>query len=294
MLLADFRKKAVKDLSVICASPEEASVEADLLIEHFAHIRKKHLLMEPGLTISEDIANILEKKLKLRFKDRVPLQYIINRAAFFSLDLYVEPGVLIPRPDTEVLVEQAIAHVKENNYKKIAEIGAGSGCISIALLKNTVNTEITATDISDLALEVSRKNAQMCKVDDRLDLIKTSFLENVDKKFDMIVSNPPYIPLDRKQSLQEEVKKYEPSQALFVDTKNPVQVYDNILEQAKEKLVSGGMLIVEIDSAYHKKVSQLFESYYYRQVKTIEDYSFRPRVISGIKTDQVFLNPTKK
>lgn len=270
-------------LSSICFSHEEACYEVDLFIDHFANISRKDLLMNPQLELPAEKRLLLEQKLQLRIEKRIPLQYITNKAYFYGLEFYVEPGVLIPRRDTEILVEQALKQIKKNHYTSLAEIGSGSGCISISILKNSSIEKAIATDISHKALEISSINSITHGVENILSLMATSYLDNVDEQFDIIISNPPYIPFSRLSGLSEEVKNHEPYEALFVNDDNPLEVYENILKQAQNRLKTGGYLAVEIDSTFCEQVYSLFQEREFQYICINNDYNTQPRVISGKK-----------
>lgn len=182
---------------------------------------------------------------------REPFQYITGRQEFYGLDFEVSPDVLIPRPETEILVEEAIRELnkltKLNELKKLAfcEIGVGSGCISVSILHNVPNATAIGIDISEKALAVAKRNAKRHGVADRLSLRIGDVFGGVTDKFDMIVSNPPYVPDDDMTDLQPEVRDHEPHNALFAGT-DGLDIIRRIIDEAPEHLNKGGLLLIEI------------------------------------------------
>lgn len=194
-----------------------------------------------------------------------PVQYVLHEAWFYKMRFYVDENVLIPRPETEELVEWILkdASTKPINSKpiNIIDIGTGSGCIAISLKKELNYSRITAIDTSEKALETAKKNSSELKAD--VDFIQLDFLDKGDwkflKKYDIIVSNPPYIPLQEKESMSKNVTGYEPGMALFVENHNPFIFYKKIVEFAKSHLNPNGKIYVEVHENYAADVKKSFE-----------------------------------
>lgn len=225
--------------------------------------------------VRKDLGDVLERLLKYE-----PIQYIIEQADFYGLKLKVNQNVLIPRPETEELVHLVIAQYK--NYKgalKILDIGTGSGCIAITLKKEIPFAEVYAIDISDLALSVAKHNAKVHRQNihfkqlNILDSNKWSQLSG----FDVIVSNPPYIPLSDKTFMHKNVIDYEPHEALFVEDSDPLLFYRDILNFGKNYLNPKGRLFFEIHEQMNNALQKLFEKIKYIDVQLVNDLSGKNR-----------------
>ncbi len=176
----------------------------------------------------EQFFAIIQKRI-----NNFPLEYITKKVSFFQDEFFVDSGVLIPRPETEILAQKLIALIQENNLKHIAEIGIGSGALSISIAKNCPDIEIVATDISPIALNIAAKNIAHFGLDSRISLIQTSLLDNIDTNFELVFSNPPYIARD--YNLPPNVC-YEPQEALF-GGKNGWEILESIIMICAQKAV---------------------------------------------------------
>jgi release factor glutamine methyltransferase len=210
----------------------------------------------------------LEKFLKELLKHK-PVQYILNEAWFYKRKFFVDENVLIPRPETEELVEWIVGDVRRtmsdvrcNESFEIIDIGTGSGCIPVSLKKELQNINVTAIDVSEKALHVARKNAD--NLDAKIDFFKIDFLNENNwialSKFDIIVSNPPYIPIAEKEILAKNVAYFEPEAALFVDNSSPYIFYEEIAKFSKTHLKRGGRIYVEVHEKYAQNVKEIFEN----------------------------------
>ena len=193
-----------------------------------------------------------------------PVQYVLNEAWFYKMKFFVNENVLIPRPETEELVEWIIKNVRRTTYDvrcTILDIGTGSGCIPVSLKRELHNTNVTAIDVSEKALQVAKKNAE--SLDAKIDFLKIDFLNENNWKalpqFDIIVSNPPYIPFQEKEKLAKNVTAFEPGIALFVENKNPFIFYKKISAFAKSHLKQNGKIYVEVHEEYANQVKDIFE-----------------------------------
>ena len=202
-----------------------------------------------------------------------------------GLDFYVQEGVLIPRPDTEPLVEEIIELCKSKENLSILDIGTGSGAITISLAKYLKTSKVKSFDISDIALEIGKKNAISNEVDDRVEFIKSdlfSSIENKNIKFDVIVSNPPYIPKKDIETLHTQVKDYEPYTALE-GGEDGLDFYRSITEQSRMYLKENGILAYEVGHDQAEDVSEIMKKNGYTKIYTKKDLQGIDRVVIGYK-----------
>ncbi|MGC1872267.1 MAG: peptide chain release factor N(5)-glutamine methyltransferase [Acidobacteriaceae bacterium] len=213
----------------------------------------------------------------------VPVQYIIGEQEFFGLPFHVTPDVLIPRPETEHLVEAAIARLKDLPSPRIADVGTGSGAIAVALAHSLPTAEVTALDISPAALAVTAGNAKHNGVAARIRFLESDLLSSVvDEHFDAIVSNPPYVADSERKSLAAEVREYEPAQALFAGPTG-LEVYRRLVPDALPLLRSGGWLLMEIGQGQRDAVRALLPGADWDGVEFIADLQGIPRVAMARK-----------
>lgn len=225
---------------------------------------------------SEDFQKILERRAR-----REPLQYIRGTQEFFGLDFIVTPNVLIPRPETELIVEAAIEILTTKENPRFCEIGTGSGCISVSILHEVKNATAIGADISEKALEITRLNAEKNSVLERLQLINSDVFENFENEnFDLIVSNPPYISIEDFQYLQLEVKNFEPQTAL-TDDKNGLSIIEKIISDAPKFLKSGCFLLMEIGYDQSNEVEKMFDSQIWYSVEFLRDLQGIQRTVKA-------------
>ncbi|MDQ7055446.1 MAG: peptide chain release factor N(5)-glutamine methyltransferase [Persephonella sp.] len=211
--------------------------------------------------------------------DRYPLGYILGEKEFFNVRLKIEEGVLIARPETEILVEECLKRIPEDKKITGLEIGVGSGAISVALLKNRPLLVMYGIDISEKALQITALNAKINRVFDRLVLLRSNLFENVpQKRFDFIVSNPPYVSEEEYEHVEEEVKR-EPREALIAG-KEGIEFYEKIIGDGKSFLKEDGFFAFEIGYNQRKKVKKILESEGFRAI-TEKDLQGFDRVIIG-------------
>lgn len=209
-----------------------------------------------------------------------PIQYVLGRARFFGMDFEVTPATLIPRPETEELIQLILDREKRKDLK-VLDIGTGSGCIAVALALNLPFADVTAIDISEDALEVAKRNAE--RLHARVKFLHADIFSwrPAAKSFDIIVSNPPYIAEKEAADMESHVKEFEPPTALFVPDSDPLIYYRRIAEIGLETLTDGGTLYFEINPIYARQLQSLLDSVGYKNVEIIKDFSGKERMIVG-------------
>ena len=240
------------------------------------------------MNINKELTKEQLENFKSLIKDRLngrPIAYIVGNREFMGLDFYVKEGVLIPRPDTEVLVEEIIEICKSKDEVSILDIGTGSGAITVSLAKYIKNAHVTSFDISDIPLEVGYKNAVSNGVDDKIKFVKSdlfSSIKDANIKFDVIVSNPPYIPKRDMSTLHTQVKDYEPYNALE-GGEDGLDFYRDITEQSDLYLKENGILAYEVGHDQAIDVSKIMEANGYSKIYTKKDIQGIDRVVIGFK-----------
>jgi len=212
---------------------------------------------------------------------REPFQYITGKQEFYGLDFIVTPDVLIPRPETEMIVENALEILTERQTTRFCEIGVGSGCISISVLHNARTVSAVGLDISEKALKIAKKNAEKHQVSERFDLqISDVFSRLTDEKFDLIVSNPPYIPREDIENLQAEVRDFEPLNAL-TDEKDGLSIIEKIITDAPKFLSANGFLLLEIGFEQAETVREMFDAQIWQTVEILPDLQGIGRMVKA-------------
>jgi release factor glutamine methyltransferase len=269
------------------AGAPSAKLAAELLLMHAAGCDREFLYSHPEHTLSqEQVAQYLA--LIERRAAGVPTQYLTGKQEFWDLEFEVNPAVLIPRPETEHVIEVALERLGEarrGNPLRVADIGTGSGCIAIALAKELHAAMIYATDISSAALEVARRNAARHGVADRIKFVECNLLDGVSDpaQFDLIVSNPPYIGRAEMESLQKEVRDQEPHVALFAG-EDGLALYSPLSTQAAARLASGGLLVLELGISQFEPVGDMLDaSRGWTRVSAKQDLAGIVRVISAVR-----------
>jgi release factor glutamine methyltransferase len=240
-------------------SPEDASLDADVLARHALDWDRTALLTRLQEPAPDGFVDRFDPLVTRRAR-REPLAYILGRREFWGLDFEVTRDVLIPRPETEVLVEEALAFTRFRPPRLVIDVGTGSGCVAIALARELTATRFIATDISDRALAVARRNAAAHAVGDRIEFRHADLLRGIVTRADLIVSNPPYVADRDRGSLPPEVVRFEPHGALFGGY-DGLAVHKRLLEDAPRALVADGWLIVELGYDQHSAVAELAAEY---------------------------------
>lgn len=267
-----------KELEEISPTPR---LDVETLLQKALGVDRLYILLNLDKDLSEDEEKTFNKFIEERLNNR-PIAYIVGNREFMGLDFYVQEGVLIPRPDTEVLVEEVIEIAKDKGEIDILDIGTGSGAITVSLAKYLENAKLTSVDISEIALEIAKKNAISNNVEDRINFVKSDLFSSLNKnqKFDIIVSNPPYIKREVIDTLDKQVKDFEPYNALEGGI-DGLDFYRAITTQAKDYLKEGGVLAYEVGHDQSEDVSKLMEMDGYTNIYTRKDLQQIDRVVIG-------------
>lgn len=270
----------VNKLKTIYSDCESESI-AFMTVEHvlnYSKFRYSENRSQPFPEIKKEIW----KAIEIRLLNSEPIQYILGEADFFGLKFKVDNNVLIPRQETEELVQLILTEQKIEKIKLI-DIGTGSGCIPISLKKNRNNWDVYATDISKGALKMATENAKINNVEITLlqDDVCNSTAFNDNKKFNIIVSNPPYIPENEIEQMHMNVKNFEPHLALFSPDDDPLMFYKHIAEFSKVHLEKQGTLYVEIHEKFANEVSELFKNTGFNNITIINDINEKARIVKA-------------
>ena len=257
--------------------PNEANVEVKMLLEHFANYGAKDIIM--GNKLTDDKLKIVKEKAQLRAKTRQPIQHIIGYADFMGEKFLVNSSVLIPRDETEILVRKAIETINENGFKMALDVGTGSGCIASMVAKHT-DCQIIGLDVSTDALNVALDNASRLNLFNKAIFRKSDVFSNVKPResFDIIISNPPYIPAGTV--LQKEVM-FDPKLALFASDKDGLEFYEKISKNAPKILNTGGYLLFELGVGQSQAVKDIMAQAGFKDFEIIKDLAGIDRVISA-------------
>jgi release factor glutamine methyltransferase len=283
-----------EELKEVYDEPEAANISV-MVLEGLIGLEKNEQVTRKDLLLSKEQINTLQEQVT-RLKKHEPVQYLLNRAWFYGMPLYVDHHVLIPRPETEELVDWVVKDVKstgrdvfekkpgeadETRELKILDVGTGSGCLALALKKAMPGAEVWGCDVSEPALNVARRNGS--ELDIRVDFQFVDFLDPVQQKFlptvDLIVSNPPYVPLQDKEAMHPNVLLYEPHRALFVDNNDPLLFYKALAQFGKQRLYPGGRLYIEIHESLGQEVVALFRQEGYDPVELRKDMQGKDRMV---------------
>lgn len=272
-------QEIIKILTDSGIEENEANVEVKMLLEHFANYGVKDIISGNKLTTEK--LELVKEKAELRAKTRQPIQHIIGYADFMGEKFIVNPSVLIPRDETEFLVRKAIEIINKNNFKMALDVGTGSGCIACMIAKYT-QCQIIGLDISSDALNTALDNASKLNLFNKAIFRKSNIFSNVKpgESFDIIVSNPPYIPPSEKENIQTEVK-FDPEQALFTEDEKGLEFYEKITKDAPRILNKGGYLLFELGIGQSYDVKSIMEENGFQNIEIIKDLAGIDRVIVG-------------
>ena len=256
---------------------DEAKVEVDFALEVLFNYTYKDFML--GKTIEKWQLAKYDKVLNERLLTHRPLQQIIGQAFFYGRKFFVNEYTLIPRPETELLVAETLKIAQEFDNPQILDIGTGTGCIPITLVLENGSISADSVDISLEAIETAEKNALLHNIYEKVKFTQSNIFENVTDKYNIIVSNPPYIPLKDKESLQIEVRDYDPPSALFASDEHGVEFYKKIVQSAKEYLLAGGFLLFELGVNQYLIVEKLLKDNDFKDIKVVQDYNSIERII---------------
>jgi release factor glutamine methyltransferase len=278
MKLNEFYRDFLLQLRLIYVENEAANI-TKMVFESLANISRADVLMNPEMEIEQDTFLSLNQALD-QLLNHQPIQYVLGEAWFYHLNFKVSDAVLIPRPETEELVDITIQHLKKTNQKTVLDIGTGSGCIPISIKKYIPEISITAVDVSEVALALATTNAIVHQT--IIEFKQVDFLNEVEREklgmFDIIISNPPYIPNVEIQSMDKHVTEYEPHLALFIPDEDPLIFYKAILIFAKNHLNEKGNIFLETHENFADDVCSLFKDAGYEAIVK-NDLFEKPRMV---------------
>lgn len=294
MKIGEAEKYIIEGLTGIYEESESATI-AQLVLEECTGQSRTYLLLNKKEPLPANQESKLKEYLQ-RLQQHEPVQYLLNKAWFYGMELYVDRNVLIPRPETEELVDWIVRDVKASgmpvfergpmqadvtNQLKVLDVGSGSGCIALALKKAMPKAEVWGCDVSDEALNVARRNG--AALDIRVDFQSINFLNEAEQSslpiVDIIVSNPPYIPFSDKASMQANVLDYEPHTALFVPNDDALLFYKAIAQFARKRRYPNGAIYLEIHEDLGVAVENLFRSEGYQKVEIKKDMQGKERMV---------------
>jgi release factor glutamine methyltransferase len=290
MKIKEYRSQFIQELTSIYGEGEAESFFY-LILEEKQQLKRIDLALQPNLVFSEgEIAvwNSILEQLKLE----IPIQYLLGKTSFYGLDFEVNENVLIPRPETEELVDWILSNaqkISKTSSLKILDIGTGSGCIAISLAKNLPNAQVFAIDVSEKALATAKKNAILNEVNvtfieqNILEVVSLSAVEGLNQEFDIIVSNPPYVRNLEKEEIKKNVLAHEPHLALFVEDHDALIFYRKIAELAQENLSNSGQLYFEINQYLGKEMIDLLEGMDFKNIELRKDIYGNDRMTLGLR-----------
>lgn len=250
-----------------------------ILAEHFLHIKRDTLLLYPDFCVDEEVAGTFLDAVEKRCQ-RVPVQHLTGVQEFMGMEFCVNSNVLIPRQDTEILVETVLNKMENTSEQRVLDLCTGSGCIAISIDRLASHAVVFASDISAEALKVAKKNNE--KNHGNVTFVESDLFRNIEGKFDVIVSNPPYIRTDEIEELMEEVKVYDPRIALD-GLEDGLWFYKQITAQAKDYLTSEGKIFFEIGFDQGEEVKGLLQENGFTEVEILKDLAGLDRVVYGGK-----------
>lgn len=272
VLVKDVVAKAIKKLDA--AGIAESRIDSWLLAERVLGVSRQDLFLEPEKRVSEEQAQKYLDAVSVRAK-HIPLQHITGCQQFLDLEFVVNKDVLIPRPETELLVEQVVSYIKDNDIK-VLDMCTGSGCIAVSIDRMCANADVTAVDISEKALKVAGENN--IRNEGRVTFVQSDLFENIHETYDIIVSNPPYIPTSDIETLMEEVREHEPRLALD-GSADGLKFYREICKNAVNYLNENGKIFLEIGYDQGRTVPELLRENGFTDIQVLKDLSGNDRMV---------------
>ncbi|NOR28315.1 MAG: peptide chain release factor N(5)-glutamine methyltransferase [Lutibacter sp.] len=279
MLVQKFKKQFFLELSKLYPETEIQSF-FNILIQHKLNLSRVDLALQSSLEFNNSDLDFFQKALK-ELKNQIPIQYITGETEFYGLHFNVNSNVLIPRPETEELVDWILKDHQNSPSIKILDIGTGSGCIAISLAKILPNAEVFALDISAEAIKTAKSNAVINNVTVNFTEANILTLSDLSNKFDVIVSNPPYVRELEKEQMQPNVLANEPHLALFVENDNPLLFYNKIADLAKSSLKKNGHLYFEINQYLGAETVELLKLKDFKNIQLKKDIFEVDRIIKA-------------
>lgn len=265
----------VKILTSAGIEQSEANAEVKMLIEHFCGYSAVDIVM--GKRLDEGKLSIVKEKAQLRARTRMPIQQILGYAYFMGDKFKVSKDTLIPRDETEILARKTINVINKNNLKSALDVGTGTGILACTIAKYTLSKS-TALDVSDNALKIAEENIKNLDLSEKVKTLKSNLFEKVSEKYDLIVSNPPYIPLREKATIQKEVT-FDPDLALYTKDEKGLEFYEKISKNAKNYLNKNGYLLFEMGLGQSEDIKQTLEQEGYKNIQIEKDLAGIDRVI---------------
>lgn len=256
---------------------DEAKSEVDFALDVLFRYTYKDFML--GKVLENWQLTKLHKVFDERVSTRRPIQQIVGQAFFYGRKYFVSEDTLIPRPETELLVSEVLNIAKTIESPKILDIGSGTGCIPISLVLENPTIVADSVDISRGAIEMAEKNALLHNIYDKVRFIQSDLFEKIEGKYNIIVSNPPYIPLKDKDTLQVEVRDYDPHSALFTSDEHGVEFYQKIIESAKNYLLQDSYLVFELGINQYLIVEKLLKDNGFSDINVVQDYNSIERII---------------
>ncbi|BDR65907.1 release factor glutamine methyltransferase [Clostridium tetani] len=279
--IQDLLSEGIKSLKEV--GIESYILESQLLLGKVINKDRLFIMINKDYKVSEEEKNQYLKLIDIR-KEKMPIKYILGTCEFMGLSFKIREGVLIPRPDTEILVEKSIEIIRKNHYKNISDVCCGSGIIGISIATFVDKVNVECFDVEEIPLKVTEENIKLNRLEGKVKVFKSNLLEYAIKnsiKYDMIVSNPPYIKKREITNLMEDVKNYEPHIALD-GGEDGLYFYKNIVKQSKHLLNPGGTIAFEIGYDQKEEVSYILESNGFVNIECYKDLAGLDRVVIGI------------
>ncbi len=280
--LQTLKNRIRQTLDAVTLSPEQTGAETAYIMRYILNLDDVAVLSDPDREIPDTLEKQVDEILKCRVERRVPIQYLVSKAWFYGLELFVTPEVLIPRPETELLVDQALALATPSGCRRFLDIGTGSGAIALAVASRLPEgCHVVATDVSSGALRVAGHNARNLGLSGKVVFLEGSLFEPVEGDvFDVILSNPPYIDPAQRDTLAPEVREHEPALALFAP-EDALHFYREIANRAGQHLNPGGWVIVELGMGLAEAARNCFSGAGFSTVRIEPDYAGIERMLTA-------------
>jgi len=256
------------------------SLDARVLLKYVLKKEDTYLLIHGDEILSSE-DEIKYNHLIKRRAEGMPVAYITGRKEFMGMEFKVNEHTLIPRPDTEIAVMEAIDSIRDHGYKDVLDLCCGSGAIGLSIAASLEFTNVSLSDINKEALEVAKENALSLRLESRVQFVLSDLFSEIRDTYDLIISNPPYISGEDMEKLEETVRDYEPHLALYGGDTG-LDFYRTIIQHVRKYLRENGMLIFEIGYDQSSEVEKMMKEYGFQKVHTIKDFSGLPRVVSGL------------